>query len=168
MKLFLSLFALSILLPAVSHADVPPVRFQKEYAKVVYDFAVDGGTVGAHPSIVTLPAGANGLVITNVYLYLNTKFAGAGSSVGIQCASPTQNDIFGWHDLTLPTIDTVYSAALTGSNAFATNSLIANAGTVQVVNGGQSVLSDCTVTTNIAGANLTAGKMTAIIEFFRK
>lgn len=154
-------------LPA--QADVGPTRFQKEYAKVVFDFAVDGGTVGAHPSIVTLPSGTAGLLVTNVLVYVNTPFTSSGSSsVGIGCAGT--NDLFAYHDLTLVAADNYYAAALTGT-AFGSGVSVLNFNAPALhSDNGKSVNTDCTITTTVDPNKnaLTAGKLTAIIEYFRK
>lgn len=160
------LAALTFTASLPANADVGPTRFQKEYAKVVYDFTVDGGSVGSHPSIVTLPAG---VLVTNVMVYVNTGFTSSGSSsVGIGCAGT--NDLFAFHDLTTVAVDNYYAAALTATAFNQGNSLLNfNAPAVHSDNG-KSTPSDCTVTTVVDPNKnaLTAGKLTAIIEFFRK
>ncbi len=170
MKIFaivglLAAFTLTASLPA--SADVGPTRFQKEYAKVVYDFAVDGGALGAHPSIVTLPAG---ILVTNIMVYTNTTFTGAaGASVGIGCVGGVGSaDLFAAHDVTLAPADFYYAGVLNATAFSSGSSAIPYGGPALHSDNGKSTPSDCTVTTYVTNGAITAGKHTAIIEYFRK
>ena len=56
------------------------LKNEKQLAKFEYDFAVDGGAVGAidlRPKITSLEAG---MVITDIYIYVETALASGGSA----------------------------------------------------------------------------------------
>lgn len=155
----LASFAFTESLPA--HADVGPLRVQKEYAKMVYDFAVDGGAVGAHASLNSLPAG---VIPTAIYVYINTRFTGS-ASVGFGCVGT--NDLFAYHDLTAVGAD-FYYAGVVSATAFQNGVSVLNFGAPALhADNGKSVPSDCVMTTNIANAAVTGGKFTAIVEYFK-
>lgn len=146
-----------------AQADVGPTRFQKEYAKIVYDFAVDGGAVGAHSSLVTLPAN---ILISNVLVYVNTPFTGgAGFSVGLGCSSG--NDLFAYHDLTAAAANQYYAAVLTATSFGSGVSVLNFGAPLATSNNGKSTVSDCTLTTNVVTGAVTAGKFTAFVEYFK-
>lgn len=166
MKIFaLSLLAATLFTASLpAHADVGPYRVQKEYAKIVYDFSVDGGAVGAHASGVTLP---QGILVSNILVYVNTPFTGgAGFSVGLGCSST--NDLFAYHDLSSIAADQYYAATLTATSFGSGVSVLNFNAPAATSNNGKSTAADCTLTTNVATGAVTAGKFTAFVEYFKK
>lgn len=154
---------------SAAFADTPS-RVAKEYARVVYDVAVDGGSSTTHTSAVTLPAG---FVITDIFLYVNSVFkvSSGSASVALQCSGT--RDLMDYQNQSLFAQDYVIGKRLL-PNAMATTSLIGvDPGASVALNAGVgSVPTDCQIATIIrsdAGyVPLTGGKFTAIIEYFRK
>lgn len=142
----------------------------KKYAKAVYDVAIDGGSSTATKNLgVTLPAGA---IITAIYVYINTRFTDSGTgSVALQCAG-TQ-DLMAYQDMTAVPIDSWFGR-VAQATAFGTGgALIADAAALSgAYISGASVPTACAVTAVVRGDSgyvaQTAGKFTAIIEYFNR
>lgn len=150
--------------------DAEGAAISKKYAKAVYDVAVDGGSSTSHDLGVTLPAGA---IITALHVYINTKFVDSGTgSVAIQCAGT--GDLMGYRDLTAYEQDSLLSRLLQAV-AFEGTSIISEGvanPAVLASTYGASVPTACSVTAVVRSTAghvaQTAGKLTAIIEYFNR
>lgn len=144
----------------------------KKIARIEYDVSVDGG--GSAPSThslgVTLPAGA---VITSLLVYVNTQFAGGAQSesVALQCNAGNR-DLMDWQDIGALDANSVLFAGLVPT-AYVASQVMKGGATptpeqVAVV----SIPTACEVKALVrdsAGYTpYTAGKFTAIIEYFNK
>ena len=143
----------------------------RNYAKVTYDVAVDGGESTSHALGVTIPAGA---VITSFYVYINTLFADSGTgSVALQCAGT--RDLMEYQDLTTMPIDNVFVRTLDATvRGYDSTTLIsassAQAGRYSSATQVGSIPTACEVyaivRSDAGHVAQTAGKLTAIIEYF--
>lgn len=142
----------------------------KKYAKAVYDVAVDGGSSTSHDLGVTLPAGS---IITGLYVYINTAFTDSGAgSVALQCAGT--RDLMGYRNLTDYAEHSVFHRWLPGVAHEGTSIIAEGASNAPVLAStyGASVPTACSVTAVVRGDSgyvpQTAGKLTAIIEYFNR
>jgi hypothetical protein len=114
-------------------------------AKVVYDVAADGGTIGARGLGVFLPAKA---LIKQAWFYVDTQFVDAGTgTVALSCEDA--NNIYTATDITGQAVGTVTSGAATGVAA----------------NMVKAIAAQCEITATVAGAAQTAGKLTLWVEY---
>lgn len=113
-------------------------------ARVQYSFATVGGTIGAIPLGVTLPAHA---IIVRSYIYTDAAITGTSSTVALSCG--VANNIFSAASMTSITAGTFTEGVSTG------------AATVFKDVGAAA----CAVTATIATANVTAGKFTVWIDY---
>jgi hypothetical protein len=114
-------------------------------ARATWDFAVDGGTVAAHATTVTLPAKA---LITRSWIYVVTQIVDAGSgTMAISCEDA--NNIKTATDLTGTAAGGFIEGASTGAISAAVGSINAA----------------CAITFTIATAAATAGKLTVFVEY---
>lgn len=146
----------------------------RKYAKAVYDVALDGGSSTASKDLgVTLPAGA---VITGIYVYVNTAFTAAGGGAGVnslalQCAGT--RDLMGYQRATSLNADSILgrSASSTALDWAASGAAIGPSKDNQELQV-PSVPTACSVTAVVRGDSgyeaYTAGKLTAIIEYFNR
>jgi len=163
LSLLLSLFLVS---PANADVSVPRA---KQYAWTTYDVAVLGGQSTGHALGLQLPAGS---IVTDVWVYINTAFTDSGTgSLGLQCAGT--NDLMAYNDITGFSAGTAVGRHLL-PNAFPTGSIIpenAVAGALTLSSANGSIATACDVAAVVrsdAGyVPLTAGKLTAIIEYFK-
>lgn len=151
------------------------VAIARKYAKAVYDVGAQGGASVPHALNVVLPAGA---VIQAIQIYINTKFTqGTFGSVALQCAGT--NDLMDWQDLSTIGQDFMMKRSFPGAN-FGTNGSIIPTGQAWThVDSGASIPTACTVTAIVrslpigggqinGGSAQTAGKFTAIIDYFNR
>lgn len=145
----------------------------RKYAKAVYDVAIDGGSSTSHDLGVTLPAGA---VITGLYVYVNTAFTASGggagvNSIALQCAGT--RDLMGYQRATSLNADSLLGriASATASDWTASGAVIGPSKDNQEVQVA-SVPTACSVTAVVRGDSgyepYSAGKMTAVIEYFSR
>lgn len=150
----------------------------RKYAKVVYDVALDGGSSTANKSLgITLPADA---IITGFYAYINTAFTKAGggagvASVALQCGG-TRN-IMEYVNISSYAASN-YMAKRLGD--FSSQVLAGYNQPTSLVRQNEPFLSDavasvptaCEVTAVVRGNSgyeaYTAGKFTAVIEYFSR
>lgn len=122
-------------------------RFEKQerqsLAIAYYDYAVDGGAIGAHKLGVKIPAGA---VISQASINVTEEIVETTSTVALHCEDA--NNIY-------------TGAVILGTGFKATN--VTGAATAMVGN----IAADCEVTATIAVAPVTAGKFWVFIEYFR-
>lgn len=158
------LVALLLLVPFTASA--VDVGVAKKYARVVYDVAVDGGESTPHALDYELPANS---FITDVFVLIDTPFTDSGTgSLALQCGG-TRN-LMGYIDITAATTDYYFGgAAVSTQTAGSSMILSSGTGTSGAVN---SLPAACTVTAVVRGDDgyvpLTAGKLTAFIEYFNK
>lgn len=167
-----ALIAALFLLPSLAHADVSVPR-AKQYLWTTYDVSVLGGQTAVPSNVInlgaSLPAGA---IIDRVYVYINTQFAAAGAeSLALQCAGT--RDLMDYVAMKNTAADRMLSAGISGSSFNDSASLVPPSPTViNVSQGFGSVPSDCAVSAVLRGdagqTAYTAGKLTAIVEYFRK
>lgn len=163
-----SLFLALLFLPTLAFADLSVPR-AKQYAWTQYDVAVLGGASTTKNLGLSLPAGA---IITDVWVYINTQYASAGTeSLGLQCAGTL--DLMAYTPMTSHAADRMMSARLSGSSSTGAGAPIPASPTVlNLSQGYNSVPSACNVSAVVrsdSGYNpYTAGKATFIIEYFVK
>jgi hypothetical protein len=147
----------------------------QKQARFVYDVSVDGGSSAADIDLgVSIPAGA---VNTKLIIYINTKFVDSGTgSLAIQCAG--SQDILGYVDITQFEMNTMIIGDYEDANTNAPLSKVLIPGAVAagaqptsvVVSNVNSVVSACSIEAKVrndAGyVDLTAGKLTGIVEYF--
>lgn len=110
-----------------------------------YDFAVDGGAIGAITTGVTLPAKA---IITDCYFRVETQLVDAGSgTLAVSCEDA--NNIFS-------------AADFTGNAA---GSFVAGAPLGTVATMVDDIAAACDITFTIGGAALTAGKIRGYCQY---
>lgn len=171
--LILALF----LIPAFAQADVSVPR-AKQYLYTTYDVSVLGGaTIPLGQNIInlgaTMPAGS---VISDVWVYINTQFAATGTeSLALQCAG--NQDLMAFTPLKNVAPDRYFVSRVLG-NTFNDSAPLLPASPVNI-NASQgygtvpvaSNANGCNVSVEINGLSgytpYTAGKLTAIIEYFR-
>lgn len=158
-----TLFALFLMLSATAHASTS-TGVAKKFSRAVYDVDINGGQSTSHDLHTSLPAGA---VITDFWVYINEAFTDSGTgSLAIQCYG--SQDLLGYVDITAASLNQVYTGRKAADN-FANTYLIGGTASAAAVNG-SSVPSACTVTAVVRGdagyVPLTAGKLTALIEYF--
>lgn len=114
-------------------------------ARVTYDVATDLGTVGAHALGVTLPAKA---IIVRSWFFVDTQFVDGGvGTVALHCEDA--NNIKTATDIT----GSAAGAFVEGQSTGAASAFVG------------SIAAACEVTATVAGADQTAGKLTAFIEY---
>lgn len=162
-----ALIALALFLPTLALADVSVPR-AKQYAYTVYDVSTDGGASVSHTQNLVMPANA---IITNVWVYINTQFAASGTeSLGISCVG--SQDIMAYSSIKNIVKDRMLSGRLSGDiGTGAAAPIPASPTALNLSQGFNSIPSACNVTVDVRGASgytpYTAGKLTAIIEYFR-
>lgn len=171
-----ALISLLIFLPSLAFADVSVPR-AKQYLWTTYDVSVLGGasTAGSQRAInlgAILPSGA---ILTNMWVYINTQFAASGTeSLGITCTGAASTpDLMAFTTVKNIAADRLLSARVSGDVYTGAAALIPPSPTVlNLSQGFGSVPADCAVSAVIQGNSgftpYTAGKLTAIVEFFRK
>jgi trimeric autotransporter adhesin len=121
-------------------------NYAKKIARFVFDQAVDGATIGAHLTGVSLPAKA---IITNSWFYTKTQFADTGSgTVAISCEDA--NNIFTATDITGNAAGTIVAGASDG-------------GAAATFVGG--IAAACEITVTVAGADQSAGALVGFVEY---
>lgn len=115
------------------------------FARVTYDVAVNGGTIGAHALAVGLPAKA---IVIRSWFYINTQFVDAGSgTVALSCEDA--NNLKTATDITGSAVGALVEGQSTGAaSAFVS-----------------SIAADCTITATVAGADQTAGSLTLWVMY---
>lgn len=163
-----ALIALAVFLPSLAFADVSVPR-AKQYAWTQYDVALQGGASVAHAQNLALPAGA---IITNVWVYINTQFAASGTeSLGISCAG--SQDIMAYSSVKNLPVDRMLAGRLNADGGTGAAAPIpASPTALNLSQGYNSVPSGCNVTVDVRNGGAaytpyTAGKMTALIEYFK-
>lgn len=152
--------------------DLEAVGVARKSAKVVYNVASDGGSSTATKALgVTLPAGT---IITGMYVYVNTAFTKAGGGAGVaslalQCAGT--RDLMEYQNISALGAGNMYSRLMQGGVQGSSGSFIGTGAALESLNTG-SVSTACEVTAVVRGDSgyeaYTAGKATAIIEYFNK
>ncbi len=158
---------------ALENQTAAAAAISRVYAKAVYDVAIQGGSSTSHDLGVVLPSGA---VIENIHVYINTAFAqGTFGSVALQCYGT--NDLMDWQDLTLAPANSMHKQNF-AVNTFGTNGSVIPTGAAWIaVNSGASVPSACSIKAIVRSAPIpagqanggtaqTAGKLTAVIDYF--
>lgn len=165
MKLLAALF-LSLIFTQAAHADLS-VGLSKKYARVIYDVSLNGGASTSHSLSAQMPAGA---VITDLYVYINQAFTDSGTgSLALQCAGT--RDLMAYRDITANSINDMFSTQVAHTN-YTSGAMIGASGETSAAAAGiASVPAACQVTAVVRGDSgyvpLTAGKLTAIIEYFQ-
>jgi hypothetical protein len=142
--------------------------FARKYARVVYDVSVDGGASIDYDTGVDLPAGA---VVTAVMVYINTAFTDGStaspSSVALQCYAA--DDLMGLQQLESFSINTFFFGRPAPTNATATSIIARSTSATSTY---KSIPSACDIVVRVGSTGglvpLTAGKFTAVIEYFNK
>ncbi len=162
-----ALFLVLMCMPSLVFASVSVPR-AKQYAWFTYDVARDGGQSVPHSIGLFLPAGA---ILTNLYVYINTKFAASGTeSLGLSCEG--SEDLMAYSSIKNVAINSMYGAAVTGNTFNGGAAPIPAVPTVlDFSQGYASIPAACEVKINVRGDSLytpyTAGKLTGIIEYFK-
>lgn len=162
----MALFLGAVLFASPARADLS-VGLAKKYARVIYDVALNGGDSVSHNLDAALPADA---VITDLWIYINTKFTDSGTgSLAFQCAGT--RDLMDWQDITGQDVDDVYAVQRSGLTFNQSSTTFIPDPTDGVQAGISSVVSACNVTAVVRGDSgyvpLTAGKATLLIEYFQ-
>lgn len=166
------IFAL-LFLPVLAQADVSVPR-SKQYLWTTYDVSVLGGVSvpGSQNAInlgATMPAGA---IITDVWIYINTQFAASGTeSLALQCAG-TQ-DLMAFTSVKNLAADRMLTSRMLGNTFNGGAALVpASPTALNFSQGFGSIPADCNMSAVIQGTSgftpYTAGKLTAVVEYFRK
>lgn len=174
-----ALIALLLFLPTLSFADVSVPR-AKQYAWTTYDVSVLGGNsvAGTQNPINLGLALPSGIVITDVWVYINTSFSAPGvgsNSLGLACVSSgvnNQPDLMAFTAIGAVPANNIYEGRMTGGTYVGAGPLISSVPTALNFNQGYgSVPNGCNVKAVIQGQSgflpYTAGKLTAIIEYFK-
>lgn len=142
----------------------------KKYVEATYDVAVDGGGSTSHDLGVDLPAGA---IITAMYVYINTAFTKFGggtgvASVALQCSGT--RDLMSYQNISAYAATSYWAQIMAGFTGYTGGVLIPQrAATSDNV---ASVPTACNVTAVVRGDSgyepYSAGKFTAIIEYFKR
>jgi hypothetical protein len=162
------LISLLLFLPTLAFADVSVPR-AKQYAWTQYDVAVLGGASTPKNLGLTLPAGA---IITDVWVYINTQYASAGTeSLGLQCAGTL--DLMAYTPMSAVPADRIFASRMLGNTFNGSAAPIpASPTNLNFSQGFGSVPTACNVTAVVrsdSGYNpYTAGNATFIIEYFKK
>lgn len=114
-------------------------------ARATWDFAADGGTIGAINMGVALPAKAS---IIRSYFYVVTQITDAGS---------------GTHAISCETANNIFSAA--DETGVASGTWVAGISDGAVANI-KKITNACNLTFTIAGADATAGKVNVFVEYY--
>lgn len=143
------------------------VGLSKKYTRAVYNVALNGGASVSHDLDATLPAGA---VITDLWVYIDTAFTDGGtSSVALECGA-TRN-LMDWQDIAAESINDVYVVSRTGGTYTNSSTTFFADPTSATAVGIGSIPAACDVKAVVrsdAGyAPYTAGKLTALIEYFQ-
>lgn len=162
-----AILVLALLLPSIAFADVSIPR-SKQYAYTKYDVAVSGGQSTPHSMGLKLLAGS---VLTNVWVYINTKFAASGTeSLAIQCAGT--RDIVAYMPMTGLAVNSIFGGTV-GISAPAGGAVVGPVAYQSAVEfaGFGSIPSDCQVVAVVRGDSgytpYTAGSADIVIEYFR-
>jgi len=133
------------------------LKNEKQLAKFEYDFAVDGGAIGSIPLRANVSSLAAGMVITDMYVYVESALTSGGSAtvtLGNTDVDGFMADIF----------------ALAGSdNAVVRAGEVAGALLWDDTNDhalAYRVSSDAVLALQVGTAALTAGKLQVYVEFF--
>jgi hypothetical protein len=164
-KTYLAIFVL-FLSSNMAHATLS-VGLAKKYARAVYDVSLNGGASTSHDLNAQLPAGA---VITDFYVYINTAFTDSGTgSLAIQCSGT--RDLLDWQDITAASVNYFYGSRRAQNTFNGSSTTMVPESTSAVAVGIGSVPSPCNVTAVVRSSSgyvpLTAGKLTAVIEYFQ-
>ncbi len=172
-----ALISLLLFLPTLAFADVSVPR-AKQYAWTTYDVSVMGGasTPGGQNSIATglvIPAGG---IITDIWIYINTQFAATGTeSLGLACGqgNAPAPDLMAFTPVKNISADRILASRMLGNTFTGGAALLPPVPTaLNFSQGFGSIPTDCTVYAVIQGTSgftpYTAGKLTAIVEYFRK
>ena len=172
-----ALISLLLFLPSLAFADVSVPR-AKQYAWTVYDTAVLGGASvpGSQNPIslgLALPAG---IVITDVWVYINTAFAATGTeSLGLACVNSgiaNQPDLMAFTSVKNLPANNILLGRMAGGTFVGAGPAISSVPAALNFNQGfGTVPNGCNVSAVIQGlptyTPYTAGKLTAIIEYFK-
>lgn len=162
-----ALFSLLLFIPSVAFADVSVPR-AKQYLWTQYDVSTMGGASVSHGMGVALPAGA---ITTSVWVYINTQFAASGTeSLGISCNG--SQDIMAYQPVKNIAADRLLSGVIaTGSFTGAAAPIPTPPTTLNFSQGFGSTPNGCNVSFDFRGnagdTPYTAGKATALIEYFK-
>lgn len=164
MKKFLYVLLLPLLFTLEARADLS-VGVAKQYARVIYDVSLNGGSSVSHNLNATIPAGA---IITDAYVYINQAFTDSGTgSLALECYGSL--DIMDYRDITADSINGFFKAKVTQSS-FGASSMIPIS-TTSAAAGIASVPTACQVKAVVRNSSgyvpLTAGKLTLLLEYFR-
>ncbi len=164
-----ALISFALFLPCLAFADVSVPR-SKQYAEFSYDVSAAGGQSAPHSIGMSLPQGA---IITDMYVYINTVFSSSGpnSSVAISCSGT--RDLMDWQGLSGVAVDSMFAARLSnGTFSGSGPELPINAVALNLRQGYMSIPSACGVVVNVNSSSgytpLSAGKLTGVIEYFKR
>lgn len=165
MKLFLALIS-ALTFTAPAYADLS-VGLSKKYARVIYDVSLNGGGSTSHSLSAQMPAGA---IVTDLYVYINQAFTDSGTgSLALECAGT--RDLMAYRDITANSINDMFSVQVAHTNNTATAMIGESGETSAAAAGIVSIPTSCQVEAVVRGDSgyvpLTAGKLTAIIEYFQ-
>lgn len=160
------LLAFLMLFATTAHADLS-VGLSKKYARVIYDVSLNGGSSTSHSLNAQLPAGA---VITDLYVYINQAFTDSGTgSLALECYG--SQDLMAYRDITSNSINDLFSTQI-AHTSYTAAAMIGQSGETSAAAAGiASVPSACQVKAVVRSSAgyvpLTAGKLTALIEYFQ-
>lgn len=162
-----ALISLLLFLPSLAFADVSVPR-AKQYLWTKYDVSQQGGASTPHGMGVALPAG---VIVTSVWVYINTQFAASGTeSLGISCNG--SQDIMAYQSVKNIAADRILSGVIaTGSFTGSAAPILAIPTTLNFSQGFGSTPNGCNVSFDFRGnagdTPYTSGAATALIEYFR-
>lgn len=120
----------------------------KQLVVATYDFSKYGGSSTVNSGVIPIPNAklpANALIVRS-YLWIEKKLVGAGNTIAFSCQNA--NNIFTATNITPNAANSPVDGVETGASAVFAN-----------------ITAPCTVKATLAGNNLTAGKVTAYIEY---
>lgn len=164
MNFLLALF-LSLSFATAAHADLS-VGLSKKYARVIYDVSLNGGSSTSHSLNAQIPANA---VITDLYVYVNQAFTDSGTgSLALECYG--SQDLMAYRDITANSLNDLFSTQIAHTN-YTSAAMIGQSGETSAAAAGiASVPAACQVKAVVRNSSgyvpLTAGKLTALIEYF--
>lgn len=144
----------------------------RKFSKAIYDVSSDGGSSVSHGLGVSIPAGA---LVTGVYVYINTAFAdGSASSSSLALECEDTRNLMEYKNMELVPISALLYGSHAEPTAASSSSFIPSAanGAGSISSGLGSIGSACEVKAVVRGdagyVPYTAGKATAVIEYFDK